>query len=100
MLGSLSVPEHPTGATFFDRYVDQAIAGEATPCLELGADAWIAADHGQEVALTAAAQRGYQIRQEARRKCLDAGVEFKVRVRPHAPEYSFCVKESKMRRNH
>src|SRR5258708_10156124 len=83
MLGSLSVPEHPTGATFFDRYVDQAIAGEATPCLELGADAWIAANHGHEVALTAAAERSYQIRQEARGKCLGAGVEFNARVRSH-----------------
>jgi hypothetical protein len=43
------------GATFLDRNIDQTVAGEATPCLELGADAWIAADHGHEVALTAAA---------------------------------------------
>src|SRR5260370_14422117 len=95
MLGSLSVREHPTGATFFDRYVDQAIAGEATPCLELGADAWIAADHGHEVALTAAAERSYQIRQEARGKCLGAGVEFNARVRSHAVYYSFCLRKSK-----
>src|SRR5260370_9132955 len=95
MLGSLSVPEHPTGATFFDRYVDQAIAGEATPCLELGADAWIAADHGDEVAITAAAERSYQIRQEARGKCLGAGVEFNARVRSHAVYYSFCLRKSK-----
>src|SRR5258707_15136065 len=95
MLGSLSVREYRTGATFFDRYVDQAIAGEATPCLELGADAWIAADHGHEVALTAAAERSYQIRQEARGKCLGAGVEFNARVRSHAEYYSFCLRKSK-----
>src|SRR5260370_40103866 len=94
MLGSLSVPEHPTGATFFDRYVDQAIAGEATPCLELRADAWIPADHGHEVALTAAAARSYQIRQEARGKCLGTGVEFNARVRSHAVYYSFCLRKS------
>src|SRR5712664_416242 len=75
ILTSLSIAEHPTGATFFDCHVDEAVAGEATPCLELGADTWIAADHGHEVALTAAAQRSYQIRQEARGKCLGAGVE-------------------------
>src|SRR6266550_3582301 len=87
MLGSLSVPEHPTGATFVDRYVDQTVAREATPCLELGADAWIAADHGHEVALTAAAERSYQIRQEARGKCLGTGVKFNARVRSHAVYY-------------
>jgi len=95
MLGSLSVPEHPTGATFVDRYVDQTVAREATPCLELGADAWIAADHGHEVALTAAAERSYQVWQQARGKCLGAGVKFNARVRSHALYYSFCLKKSK-----
>src|SRR6202023_1033425 len=74
ILNSLSVPEHPAGATLFDCGVDQTVAGEAAPCLELGADAWIAAAHGHEVALAAAAQRRDQIRQEARGKCLGAGV--------------------------
>jgi hypothetical protein len=43
------------GATFLDLNIDQTVAGEATPCLKLGADAWIAAAPGHEVALTAAA---------------------------------------------
>ena len=83
------------GATFLDRNIDQTVAGEATPCLELGADARIAAGHGHEIALTAAAQHSYQIGQEARGKRLGAGVELNVRVRPHAMHYSICVKKSK-----
>src|SRR6202035_6015778 len=90
ILRSLSVSQHPMGATFLDRNIDQAVAGEATPCLELGADAWVAADHGHEVALTAAAYRGFQIRQEARGKCLGAGVEFNVRVRSHTVTIVFA----------
>src|SRR5207249_2067211 len=51
--------------------------------------------HGNAVALTAAAERSYQIRQEARGKCLGAGVEFNARVRSHAVYYSFCLRKSK-----
>ena len=60
-----------------------------------GPMAWIAADHGHEIALAAAAQRSYQIRQEARGKRLGAGVELNVRVRSHAMHYSSCLKKSK-----
>ncbi|WP_244443081.1 hypothetical protein [Bradyrhizobium sp. Ai1a-2] len=80
---SLAVPKHPTAATFLDCRVDQTVAGEAAPCLELGADGRIVADHGHEIALTAAAERSYQIRQKARSECLGAGVELNVHVHFH-----------------
>ena len=89
------MPEHPAGAASLDSNVDQTVAREATPCFEFGADAWIATDHGDEVAFAAAAQRSDQIRQEARGKCLGAGIEFNVRARSHAEYYSFCLRKSK-----
>src|SRR5262249_43698082 len=91
----LPVPDHPAGAARFNGRVDEAVAGEATPSLKFGADARVGAGDRQQIARTAAPQRGNQFRQEAGGKGLRAGVDLDVRYRWHALHYNVGVVKSK-----
>src|SRR5262249_9199289 len=82
------VSDHPTGAAGLDLRVHQTVAGEAAPSLKIGAHAWLAADHGDEIARTRATQRIDQLRKETGGKRPCPGVELEVGLHWHGEHYS------------
>src|SRR5438552_3966787 len=70
-----SAPENPPRAAFFDRSLYKWIPGESAPRFQLRSNAFFVTDNCDQVAGSAAAQHGDQLRQQARRERLSSNVE-------------------------
>ena len=70
--------DNPSIAILLDAGVNQSIAGETTPSLEVGTERAIGTDDRQEIAYVSGAQRGYQFYKQAGCECFTARVELDV----------------------
>jgi hypothetical protein len=93
MRGNLRAPDDPPVAASLDRHIDQTVAREATPSLEIDTDACPGADDGDEVARTCTAQCRNQLWQEAGRKRPCTSINLEVRFHWHALHYSASLLE-------
>jgi hypothetical protein len=80
-------------AARLDACLDQAVAREAAPQLEIDGEPGVAADDREDIARTQPAQRGNQLRQQARGEGPGAGIELAGRAQRHGFDYSRSLRE-------
>jgi hypothetical protein len=79
---SLSAPEHPPRTVRLDGRIDQRVAGETAPMLEVGAEIRVATNDGQEIARATSAQYSNKLGQQTGGKRFDASAQLDVRFAP------------------
>src|SRR4029077_4862006 len=80
---SLSAPDHPPDTARIDGRIDQGVAREAAPNLEVGAEIRFAANDGKEIARATSAQRSNKLGQQAGGERFSASVQLDVRFASH-----------------
>jgi hypothetical protein len=82
---SFPASHHPARTVRLDGRVDQGIAGETAPPLQITANAEVGAGDHQKIAWATAVQSGNQLRQEAGGKRLPACLDLDTRLRVRPP---------------